>query len=730
MKNPIARRALRSALLASAALLAVSGVASAQEAAEGGDEYRLKTVQVTALMREQGIQDVPISVHVVDGESITRSGVATFDDIDSLIPNLIIADSPGNNEIFIRGIGTQSGNLAFEQSVSMFVDGMYGGRARLFQVPFLDIERIEVLRGPQGALVGKNTAAGAISVITRKPTDQLELSLTGDYEVEYGSYGLTGVVSGPVTDKLNARLALKGSHQGGYVYNSTKDADEPESDLFAARLTATYEATENLRFTGKIDYAKADMKGVPFETVSVGSSIDYVKESDNILLPEQDSTKSFISLLKTELDVGEHLLEFITAYGDLDSTNQVDASFTAAPMLAALFEDGYSQFSQEVRLISPAGKKFEYIVGAMYLDQDVSLRQESYFNFGPFAGNDIRIYNQNSEVISVFGQGTWHVMEDVRLIGSLRYTEEKKSATLDRGSVGIVPPTSLLTSVSGSRKEDQVDPALTIQWDAVPGVMLYATYARGSKGGGFAGASANATAANFEFEPEEAESYEFGAKTTLMDGRANFNIAAFTTEYTNLQVSQYNGVSFDFGNAASAESKGIELEGAVRLSRGVNLTGALAYLDAKYKSYPGGACIAPDHIIPDCVADISGAKLFNAPKWSGSFGLDIEQDLTDNLVWNGNIGVTYRSDFYTHPTLFQESLQESHGKVDVRMGISNRAKTWEVALVGKNLTDEKTIAQSFETPFSAPTGATPDHTMTTHLPEPRRTLAIQFTLRN
>lgn len=730
MINSIAVRASRSALLASTALFVLCGAGLAQEAGTDSEEYRLRTIQVTALMREQGIQDVPISVHVVDGDIINKSGIATFDDIDSLIPNLIIADSPGNNEIFIRGIGTQSGNLAFEQSVSMFVDGMYGGRARLFQVPFLDIERIEVLRGPQGALVGKNTAAGAISVITRKPTDQLELSLTGDYEMEYGSYGLTGIVSGPVTEKLNARLALKGSHQGGYVYNSAKGTDEPESDLFAARLTATYEATDRLRFTGKLDYAKADITGVPFETIPIGGKIDYVKESDNILLPEQDTTKSFVSLLKTEVDVGDHLLEFITAYGDLESTNLVDASFTAAPMLAALFEDGYSQFSQEIRLISPAGKKFEYIVGGMYLDQDVNLRQESHFNFGPFAGNDIRIYNQTSEVISLFGQGTWNVTDAVRLIGSLRYTEEEKSATLDRGSVGVVPPTSLLTSVSGSRKEDQFDPAITIQWDAVPGVMLYGTFAKGSKGGGFAGASANATAANFGFEPEEAESYEIGAKTTLMDGRANFNIAAFTTEYTNLQVSQYNGVSFDFGNAASAESKGVEMEGAVRLSKGVSLTGALAYLDAKYKSYPGGPCVAPDHVIPGCVADISGARLFNAPEWSGSFGLDVEQDLTENLVWNGNLGVTYRSDFYTHPTLFQESLQGSHAKLDLRLALSNRDNTWEVALVGKNLTDEKTFAQSFETPFSAATGATPDHTMTTHLPEPRRTVALQFTIRN
>lgn len=721
----------RQVLCATTALMAFCvGTATAQEAEGQGEDLRLRTVQVTATMREQGLQDVPISVHVVGGDSIEKFGLQTFEDLDNLVPGLIISDSPGNNEIFIRGIGTQSGNLAFEQSVSMFVDGMYGGRARLFQVPFLDIERIEVLRGPQGALVGKNTAAGAISVITRKPTDETELSLTGDYEFEFGSYSLTGIASGALTDRLKARLAIKSSDQGGFVYNRNKGKDEPENELFAARLTTTFDASDSLRFTGKLDYAKSDLSGVPFETVALGQNIDFVKESDDVIFAERDSTESFISLLKTEVDVGEHLLEFITAYGDLNSSNLVDSDFTAVPMLGSVFKDGYSQFSQEVRLVSPAGKTFEYIVGALYLDQDVNLRQETHFNFGPFAGNDIRAYTQNSEVISVFSQGTWNVTDALRVIGSLRYTEEKKSATLDRGSVGVVPPSSLTTELSASRKEDQVDPAVTLQWDATPDVMIYGTYAKGSKGGGFAGASSNATAANFEFEPEESESYEIGMKSTLFDGRANFNVAAFSTEYTDLQVSQFNGVAFDFGNAASAEAKGVEIEGAAQIARGVSLSAALAYLDAKYKSYPAGPCIAPDHIIPGCVADISGARLLNAPEWSGAFGIDVERDLTENFLWRGNLGVTYRSDVFTHPTLFADSLQEAHAKLNLRIGLANRADTWEIAFVGKNLTDEKTFGQSFETPFSAPAGATPDHTSVTKLPEPPRTLAIQFTIRN
>jgi iron complex outermembrane receptor protein len=731
-------RKLRGLLCASTALIVGAGLGYAQEvdptvaddpsSAERG--LRLDTVEVTSLMREQGLQDVPISVQVVDGETLERFNVQTFDELDTSIPNLEINDTPGNNEIYVRGIGTQSGNLAFEQSVSMFVDGVYGGRARLFQVPFLDVERIEVLRGPQGALVGKNTSAGAIKIVSNQPTDQFEASVTGEYEFEFDTTTLTAVLSGPVSERLKARLAVKSSQDDGYTYNQTKGRMEPSNDLNAARFWAVYDASDNVTVSAKLDYAKAELSGTPFETGAIGAEADYVKESDDVLIPEHDDTESFVGQVNADIRLGEFMLQSITAYGDLDSENFVDADFTGVPMLAATFYDGYSQFSQELRLLSPSGQAFEYILGAMYLDQDVDIRRQSFFNFGPFSGNDERVFAQSSEVFSVYGQGTWNVTDTVRLIGSVRYTSEDKSATLDRSSVGVVPPSSFLTSLSGDRSEDQLDPAVTLQWDATDNVMLYATYAKGSKGGGFAGASSNAVASNFEFEPEEAETIELGAKTTLLDGRATFNAAFFSTDYTDLQVSQFNGVSFDFGNAASAKTEGMELEGALQIAEGVSLAGSLAYLDASYDSYPNGPCVAPDNVIPGCVGDISGARLQNAPEWSGNLNLDIERDLTSTLVWRGNVGVSYRSDYFTNATLFDDARQDAFAKVDLRLAIGNPDRNWEVALVGKNLTDEKTISQAFETPFSAPPGSTPDYTTVTKLADRPRTVAIQVTLRN
>ena len=689
----------------------------------------LDEIIVSAQKREQSIQDVPISIKVVDGEAVDRFNISTFEELDSFIPNFNVADTPGNNEIYIRGIGSQSGNLAFEQSVSMFIDGVYGGRGRLFQTPFLDVERIEVLRGPQGALVGKNTSAGAISIITRKPGDEQELSVTGEYEFVDDSFSVTGIASAPVTDRFAARVAVKYDNIGGYMENQTLGDDEPQRENWAARFTGVLEASDTVTLTGKVEYSDFRIDGTPFETVTIGQAPDYIKEADDTLLEELDETQSLLATVTADISLNDFTLKSITGYGLLDSKNFVDSDFSAAPNLASTFFDDYEQISQELRLVSPTGGLVDYIVGALYLHQTVDITRQTIFSFGPFDGTSNRNYSQKSDVISVYGQATWNIREYLRLTGSLRYTYEEKSATLMRPNTGILPPSVLGASLSASRSENQVDPSVNIQWDVVPDVMLYASFARGSKGGGFAGASSGATAANFEFEDETATSYEIGAKTGFWDGRATLNIAGFFTKYKDLQLSQFNGVSFDFGNAAEAESKGVELEALVSPVDGVTFSGALAYLDAEYTSFPNGPCIAPDHTIPGCVADISGADLVHAPTWSGNLALDVERPLVNSIVWRANLSVGFRSDEFVHPTLFDDAVQDAHAKVDLRFALGDNENHWEVAVIGRNIFDKETISHAFETPFSAPPGATPDHTSVTKLVDEPRTVAVQGTLR-
>ena len=229
----VRRRAL---LIASVGSVALGAPAFAQQAAPGAASSD-NVIVVTAQKREQDIQDVPISMSVVGGEQLADMGIKDFNELDRYVPNLYVQTTPGNNAFYIRGIGSQPGNLAFEQTVGLFVDGIYGGHARQFQAPFLDVERIEVLRGPQGALVGKNTSAGAISVVSAKPTRDFRGQIDASYEFELGGGRLFGMVSGPVSDLVSVRLAGQYEKSDGYVRNLIQGGNETKREAWFGRAS-------------------------------------------------------------------------------------------------------------------------------------------------------------------------------------------------------------------------------------------------------------------------------------------------------------------------------------------------------------------------------------------------------------------------------------------------------------------------------------------------------------
>jgi iron complex outermembrane receptor protein len=228
-----------------ASTAAMLAPAYAQQGQPAGSDA-VQEIIVTAQKRAQNLQDVPISMAVIGGDALTRNGVKDFTELKQYVPNFYAQPSPGNNAFFIRGIGSPPGNLAVEQTVGLFVDGIYGGHARQFQAPFLDIERIEVLRGPQGALVGKNTSAGAISGISARPTRDFMARIDGSAEFELGGGSLQGVLSGPLGEALAARIAVRYEKSDGYTHNSQLGGNEPKRESFFARGTLLYDAGQGL----------------------------------------------------------------------------------------------------------------------------------------------------------------------------------------------------------------------------------------------------------------------------------------------------------------------------------------------------------------------------------------------------------------------------------------------------------------------------------------------------
>ena len=721
-----------------ACFAALAIVMSLHSAAAQG---QLEEIIVTAQKRDQSLQDVPISLNVVDGESLKKFSIGAFEELDVYIPNLYIKNTPGNNAIYMRGIGSSPGNLAFEQSVSLYVDNIYAGRGRQFQAPFLDVERVEVLRGPQGALVGKNSAAGAINIVPVMPTEEFEGEVVASYEFEREGTEISGYLSGPMGENFRARLALRYADRNGYLTNTLRDRNEPDEEDFAIRATGVWDLSETTTVIGKLEFSRSDNFGSPVETLTAAEfdykSLDQIKETDGRLGEDFDNSDAVNGMVRINWDVGEHTVSSITGYSEYDMAKDVDSDFSASglppipgvvdDLILSFFEEDFEQFSQEIRIASPAGQTLEYIAGAYFHSQDLQITRGTNYAFGPFSGAQTRIFSQDDELWSVYGQLTWNLSADIRAIISVRHTWEDKNADLERFLGGVAPPLPVPNNFSVERSENQTDPAATLQWDVSDDAMLYVAYAVGSKGGGFNGASNTATPNGYEYEDEESESIEVGAKLRLLGGSATFNVAVFFDEYKNMQRSAFDGASFAFTtrNAAVAQARGVEIDGAITVSENLTLTAAVAFLNAEYDEFPDSACIALPIAAPCTPAgqDIAGTTLPHAPDWGGNLALRYEQPLNNGFILSGDLVVVYQDSIYLDDRLDPRMSQDGYAKVDLRVGLGSADGNWGIAVIGKNLTDELTAQHGFETPILSAFGFRTLYT------EPPRTVALEGTLR-
>lgn len=707
----------RASALAIAAALTAAEHAAAQEA-----DLAVQEVVVTARKREERLQDVPISVNVTSGENLDKKAIGTLEQLNVFVPNLFIQSTPGNQAVYIRGIGSTAGNLGFEQSVGLFVDGVYASRSRQFAAPFLDVERVEVLRGPQGALFGKNTSAGAINITSRGPSAAFEASsdLVATLEGEPG-FAVTQIVSGPLTDALGVRLAVKASQNEGWLENTTAGGDDPGRKSFIGRLTFDYHATDALNLRLKVEGARQELDGQPMATVAPGGRLRLVRQTTPGT-PDFDDADSFNAALTGTYDFANGLtLTSITGYSTFSYDKLIDSDFTAAPLLVSSFIEDFSQVSQEVRLASPSEARLNWIAGAYYHRNEIDLEQGTAIRAGPLAGTSDRFFQQEGETISLYAQASYQVTDKLKATLGARQTWDDKSAEQTRAKSGTVPPAWLATPLTGERKEQAFDPSGQLQYAFNPDAMVYVSYGRGSKAGGFVAAQSTTTQPQFEFDGETATSLELGAKLSLLDRRLRLNVALYDTRYEDLQVSVFNAQTNAFitGNAASATSRGVEVEAAARLTSWLSFNASLAYLDSKYDDFPGAGCTYPLPVpTPNpCIQNIGGSRIPRAPKWTGSATLDVNYPLSDSLRLVAGLDVAYRSGVFLEESLNPLSFQADYMKIDLRLGLADADDRWRISVVAKNLTDELTASHAFGTPFVAGSE--------TYVVDPPRTIALQ-----
>lgn len=765
-KRVFNRTRLFTGLLAATAITA--GAAQAQQ---------LEEVVVTAQKRVESLQDVPISITAVSGDKMAEAGIFKIEDLQNLTPNLSMTETGISTQIYIRGIGTGN-NQGFEQSVGQYVDGIYYGRQQLLRAPFLDLERVEVLRGPQSILFGKNSIAGALNMTTRKPTDEFEASIGGQYSPDGDITEFTGIVSGGLTDNLAGRLALRKYDEDGWMENTTLDDDEPERDESAIRGTLVWDPTDNLRVSFKAEYDEFDVDGRQIEIVQddpalPGSplpgftfsqilgllgypdAIEETKQNNKRQRDEAEFSENEITNYTLTLDYqwGENTLTAVTGIVGYEFLEACDCDFVAAPIFDVLIDEEYDQFSQEIRLASPGGERLDWIAGVFYQESELDYNDDLTVPANSLLGAanpvlaplsntaGLRTYNADSELWAVFGQATLNLTDNLRFTLGGRYTDEDKEAdrevnivnaetgefvptpvaTLWYGAFGIESEQFLGHSLDGDRDEGVFTPLVNVQWDITQDIMLYAAYSTGFKSGGF-DARSNSVA-SWEFEDEEATTYEIGMKSFLLDSRLEFNAAAYYTDYDDLQVSQFDGtLGFTVGNAKETRVWGVEIDGRWAITDNLIAAYGVAYLDHEYKDYANGNCYnrqVPDGDIVDGeqLCDYTGKSGQYTPEWTGFASLNHVFPLTGELDLNTSFDLSYTGEQNTHVNLDPQWEVDDITIMNFRVGLY--ADNWDIAVLVQNLSDEQQFSYVGNTPLSGSSFGT--NTFYSFMSRPRTT---------
>ncbi len=659
--KPTTAHTLSYLAISTSLILAITPTAHAQ--------LMLEEVVVTAQKRVQSLQDVPIAVSAMSGEKINDNGIVNLEELVLNIPNVNINKGAGQPNMYIRGVGSGT-NAGFEQSVGMYIDGIYSGRAQLASVPItLDLERVEVLKGPQGILFGKNTIGGAINITSARPSQEFESYVEALYAPDDGEQLYTGVINGGLSDNIAGRLAVRYEGMDGWWDNTELNKEGPDKENFYVRGSLLWDASDTIEVLVKYEHGDFDVSNQPSVIYQSDQPTNFLGEQPFPLISDHDKGAfDFAATDETETDVFAMTvnwdLEFATltsvsGYATYDTERTQDSDASVAAALHRTLNEEYEQVSQEVRLVSPGGETFDWIVGAYYQQSELDIsRVNTSLDFallGPLSVTPLvalegepnaSVFEQDSDSWAVFGQGTWSVSNTVRVGLGVRYNEEQKNldkVTENQGLIGARAATSggaanVIVQASPrngvligdlrshnfsnlSREEDAFTFSGNVQWDATDSAMVYASVSTGFKGGGFDEAYSNAGStvrtgniltgepdggivqtgidgSILEFEDETVIAYEIGAKMSLADGAADLNIAIFRMEYDDLQVSSLVGDAFQVGNAGEAISQGLEIDGRWMLAEGFTLGGAVAYLDATYDTFDGATCTVPQSADP------------------------------------------------------------------------------------------------------------------------------------
>lgn len=681
-------------LMASTPAIAQSQSRSDRDA-QSANASDTREIIVTAQRREQNLRDVPIAVTALQGRFLEERAMTTVENLSGLAPGLLVsstATQPNNAQLSIRGSVQQNGSIVLDPSVGLYLDGVYIGKAQGSIFDINDLERIEVLRGPQGTLYGRNTLAGAISFVTRKPDDTLRVSAEAGYG-NYDAFTVRGLINIPITDHLfvklsgmsykrdgNVRLVPDpytiGSTPLSFIYNNAvvphpagggtlpgrvgsrnrqslmAQVRFAPSDDFTIDYSYDYSRTRGMADSSQLD--SVDATGFlgadcPYGPANCIPAYLYVQPKYSKTLSTDVTHLDRIEInghgLVGTWNLGAVTLKSITGYREMDYDGAVvELDGTPLWLASGGLDTRYESFSQELQAAGKIGERLNYVAGLYYFwDKGFTSSPQSFF-FG--AVNYDTNWGGTTRAYAVYGQADYAITDQITLTAGLRYTKERK--TIVRRSV-LLPDTVLVDvrkSDGVSKSFSALNPTVVLAYKPNERINTYIKFAQGYRSGGFNGEATSNIATTTPFRPETINSFEAGLKTSWLDGKLDLNLALFHNRHKNMQLSVFTATSSLASllqNAGSATMKGIEVEVSARPDPSLRLSGSFAYLDAAYKSY------RDTNALGEVVNVAKNRTIPHAPKYQVSASLDwraFERSGGDRLHFI--IDARYTSSYYLY----------------------------------------------------------------------------------
>jgi len=725
MKQVITERVWIYLVAACTMLVAFVPMASAQ----------IEEIVVTAQKREQSVQDVPVVVDVVSSETLGNYQLTRIAEMADLIPGFVFSRAPNDNPgVTFRGLGTQAGNHGFDSSIGFFLDGMFLGHQRLSGITIFDIERLEFIKGTQSTLLGKNTSLGAVTIVSRKPGEEFAGGIEVGTEVENGGWFAEAGVDVPINDEFRMRFAGRFSDLDGWMRNVTTGKDVQANKDIGIRVTAVWDFAEGADATATYQFSDNERNGAPSQItdpglsalgLGIGPDLGESNFDDNKAAfssdPRLKNGEDFIDFethlanLTLNYTWNDLLLTSVSSYGSFTDDIHYDFDFDNKDFSTFHHDEEYWQVSQEFRIASPSGGTLEYMAGVFYFKS----RWDQFFehrwgipDFPPAPGPTGQLFNgrfdhdytNRTETYSVFGQVGWRFAEQWRLNIGLRYTDETKDVTYGRFIVG---PATLWNTVINApfptqdlqAKDSFPSGTVSIQYDINDDIMAYVSAARGGKSGGFGefntipcdpglspcipvpGLAIGNPERDAAVDVERTNSYEVGAKMSLLDNSMKLNVAGYWTDVFGSQQLVFLPSGLFVSSNDRIRSRGFEAGVNWQFMDQLRFSGATTFADSEDRR--------------------TGFRPVLSPKWSGNAGLTWDQPVMDNLHLTINGTMRHRGRKANQIKLVDsdpafESAAITQFDASVRLEHPNQG--WYVSFIGQNLSNEFTSDFAFAGP--------------------------------